>query len=69
MKPAPCVLCGNPLPPQYGGAYDDHGATGLLARIYCCPVCIQRHGAKSAFTRAKSLLSSVQADSQPRGVS
>jgi hypothetical protein len=60
MSAIPCVLCREPLPAQLGGAYLDASPVGLLARIYCCPACIERHGAKSAFVRARSLLESVR---------
>lgn len=54
----PCVLCKDPLPSQFGGAYADGSPAGLLARIYCCPLCIMRLGARSAYARAVSLLDS-----------
>jgi hypothetical protein len=57
---APCALCREPLPEQFGGAYDGLDPSLGGARVYCCPTCIRRLGWKRALNRALSMLRSWQ---------
>ena len=65
MKPIPCVLCHEPLPAQFGGEYSDATGVGLIARIYCCPTCIKRHGARKAYQRVQQIFLSLQREATP----
>ena len=61
-KAIPCVLCVEPLPAMFGGAYDD-APKNLYgwARCWCCPTCIKRLGWRRAYYRATSILNSLRA--------